>query len=146
MSIRLISSLLLATVVATVMWAQYRQLAVQKELITMHETTTADLLANVDALISANEDSSQLMLSLMQSQQRIQQNLTTRQTEIRRLQIDVEEIRAWADRPLPDAVVRMRQRPALIGSEAHSALMPTSDAMSVDSIESKDKRRSQSAD
>lgn len=49
----------------------------------------------------------------------LQRFLSNRETEIRRLQRENQELRDWADRPLPEPVARLRRRPALTGADAY---------------------------
>lgn len=46
---------------------------------------------------------------------------TTRADAIKRLKRENTELQAWADRPLPDPVVRLLQRPALTGAADYQA-------------------------
>lgn len=45
--------------------------------------------------------------------------LRDRQRTIEELKRENEDLRRWADSPLPDPVVRLRQRPALTGGESY---------------------------
>jgi LysB family phage lysis regulatory protein len=45
--------------------------------------------------------------------------LRDRQRTIEELKRENEDLRRWADTPLPDPVVRLRQRPALAGGESY---------------------------
>jgi len=45
--------------------------------------------------------------------------LRDRQRTIEELKRENEDLRRWADSPLPDPVVRLRQRPALAGGESY---------------------------
>lgn len=45
--------------------------------------------------------------------------LRDRQRTIEELKRENEDLRRWADAPLPDPVVRLRQRPALAGGESY---------------------------
>ncbi|WP_368212463.1 Rz-like lysis system protein LysB [Aeromonas sp. s10] len=58
---------------------------------------------------------------------------TTRADTIKRLKRENAELKEWADRPLPDPVVRLLQRPALTGAADYQAhlsrhgALPTAD-------------------
>lgn len=58
----------------------------------------------------------------------------TRADTIKRLKRDNAELKEWADRPLPDPVVRLLQRPALTGAADYQAhlsspgALPTADS------------------
>ncbi|WP_440144446.1 Rz-like lysis system protein LysB [Aeromonas veronii] len=49
------------------------------------------------------------------------QAAATRADTIKRLKRENAELRAWADRPLPDPVIRLLQRPALTGATDYQA-------------------------
>ncbi len=106
-----------------VMWTQYKRLDTQQQLIEHYQGANSELQAGIATMVDAYADNSQQMQQVLRSQQRIQQNLSARQTEIRRLQSDVEEIRVWADYSLPDAVIRMRRvLPAREGAHIERAV------------------------
>jgi len=47
----------------------------------------------------------------------------TRADTIKRLKRENDELRTWADRPLPDPVIRLLQRPAITGAADYQAHM-----------------------
>lgn len=49
----------------------------------------------------------------------LERALSTRETEIRRLQRENEDLRHWAALSLPEPVARLRRRPALTGADAY---------------------------
>ena len=49
------------------------------------------------------------------------QSAATRADTIKRLKRENAELRMWADRPLPDPVIRLLQRPALTGAADYQA-------------------------
>lgn len=53
----------------------------------------------------------------------------TRADTIKRLKRENAELQAWADRPLPDPVVRLLQRPALTGAADYQAHLSGPDTM-----------------
>ncbi|HHQ4650249.1 TPA: Rz-like lysis system protein LysB [Aeromonas hydrophila] len=53
----------------------------------------------------------------------------TRADNIKRLKRENAELQAWADRPLPDPVVRLLQRPALTGAADYQAHLSGSDPL-----------------
>lgn len=133
-------AVVLCVSVLVVMWSQYQRLGSQQNLIELYQDTNEELRTSIETMVHAYADNSRQMQQVLVSQQRIQQNLSTRQTEIRRLQRDVEEIRVWADHPLPDAVIRMRQRPAVTGATNYGSTVPASDTVHIDRIESENER------
>lgn len=129
-------AVVLCVSVLVVMWSQYQKLGSQQELIELYQDTNEELREGIEIIVHAYADNSRKMQQVLASQQRIQQNLSTRQTEIRRLQRDVEEIRVWADHPLPDAVIRMRQRPTITGATNYGATVPAGDPVHTDPSQS----------
>lgn len=74
---------------------------------------TANTLA--DSL--KQERNSQSTLRAQQDQ--LRQSLATRERTIEELKRENDELRKWADQPLPDAARRLRERPALTGAAAY---------------------------
>lgn len=58
-------------------------------------------------------------MRLDKEQAAIRSQLTSREDLIRTLQNDNEEMRAWADRPLPAAVIGLRAHGAITGAAAY---------------------------
>ena len=54
---------------------------------------------------------------------------TTRADTIKRLKRENAELKEWADRPLPDPVVRLLQRPALTGAADYQAHLSGADTL-----------------
>ncbi|MFA5978187.1 MAG: Rz-like lysis system protein LysB [Pseudomonas sp.] len=73
--------------------------------------------------------------SLLRSQQdQLRLGLAKRERTIEELKRENDELRNWADQPLPDAARRLRERPALTGAAAYrdwlsgrSAVRPAGD-------------------
>ena len=59
------------------------------------------------------------------------QSAATRADTIKRLKRENAELRMWADRPLPDPVIRLLQRPAITGAAASQAYLSGADRKSV---------------
>jgi LysB family phage lysis regulatory protein len=58
--------------------------------------------------------------SLLRSQQdQLRLGLAKRERTIEELKRENDELRSWADQPLPDAARRLRERPALTGAAAY---------------------------
>lgn len=57
------------------------------------------------------------------------QTAATRANTIKRLTRENEELRAWADRPLPAPVIRLLQRPALTGAADYQAQLSGADPL-----------------
>ncbi|MEX5629012.1 Rz-like lysis system protein LysB [Pseudomonas marginalis] len=72
--------------------------------------------------------------TLRAQQDQLRQSLAKRERTIEELKRENDELRKWADQPLPDAARRLRERPALTGAAAYrdwlsgrGALPPASD-------------------
>nr|WP_256344321.1 Rz-like lysis system protein LysB [Pseudomonas sp. D6002] len=57
--------------------------------------------------------------TLRAQQDQLRQRLATRERTIEELKRENDELRKWADQPLPDAARRLRERPALTGAAAY---------------------------
>ncbi|NWN46904.1 LysB family phage lysis regulatory protein [Pseudomonas sp. MAFF 301514] len=68
--------------------------------------------------------------SLLRSQQdQLRLGLAKRERTIEELKRENDELRNWADQPLPDAARRLRQRPALTGAAAYRDWLSGRDAL-----------------
>lgn len=72
--------------------------------------------------------------SLQSTQRQLRTGLAERQLQIETLKRENQELRAWADQPLPDVARRLRERPAITGATAYrdwlsgrSAVPPATD-------------------
>lgn len=74
---------------------------------------TANTLA--DALRQERDAQS----ALRAQQDQLRQGLAKRERTIEELKRENDELRKWADQPLPDAARRLRERPSLTGSAAY---------------------------
>lgn len=55
--------------------------------------------------------------------------LRSRQRRIEELKRENEDLRRWADTPLPADIIRLRERPTLAGGAAYREWLSKSDAM-----------------
>ncbi|MET0322540.1 MAG: Rz-like lysis system protein LysB [Duganella sp.] len=78
--------------------------------------TRADTIARLQRT-QRNNDLARMRLDKEQAAIRLQ--LASREDVIRTLQNDNEEMRAWADRPLPAAVIGLRAHGAITGAAAY---------------------------
>ena len=125
-TVRIIIGLAVAVMVA-VLWGQYRQISLQHDLIAMQSDITDQLHRGIQDLQDAAAQTRDQMSDLLQAQQRVQSNLAARNNEIRRLQTDVQEIRDWADQPLPADIQRLLRQPAVTGAAGYGAAMSAGD-------------------
>lgn len=86
-------------------------------------------LATANALKSTleRERDSQAKLLLLQGELRA--GLARREQQIEDLKHENDELRQWADQPLPDAARRLRERPAITGADAYRQWMSGSGAL-----------------
>lgn len=131
----------LIVVMAAVGWGQYRQIGLQRELISRQDEAIQSTLESLNAVKGLAETSRDQMADLLTAQGQVQSSLSARQQEIRRLQSDVKEIRAWAEQPLPADIVRMRQRPAARGAGDYGKPMPPSGSVRDAGSGTQDQRR-----
>lgn len=88
--------------------------------------------ANTLTDILRQERDAQSNLRAQQDQLRL--SLAKRERTIEELKLENDDLRKWADQPLPDAARRLRERPAITGAAAYrdwlsgrSAVPPTGD-------------------
>ncbi|VVM80616.1 hypothetical protein PS682_02314 [Pseudomonas fluorescens] len=58
--------------------------------------------------------------TLRTQQDQLRQSLAKRERTIEELKRENDDLRKWADQPLPDAARRLRERPAITGAAAYS--------------------------
>lgn len=85
----------------------------------------SQLLA-VDLMARANDS---LQLSLQQRNAELAAAAATRDQRLKELMNENPEVKHWADTRLPDAVIRLQQRPAITGAESYHTYLSGSDAL-----------------
>lgn len=105
------------------LWWQHGTIAAQDTEISGLKEHAAAVTKQFGLIKDAQAKADQNTRDLQQDQDRLRGDLSQREIEIRSLQHATEELQAWADQPLPDAVIRMRQRPAITGAAAYSEYM-----------------------
>lgn len=117
----------------------------QKSLLDSEKLTTKDLaqqldtaqadarnnLATANTLKSTLEREREDQAKLLKLQGELRTGLANRERQIEELKHENEELRQWADRPLPDAARRLRQRPAITGADAYRNWLSGSGAVPV---------------
>lgn len=76
-------------------------------------------LTIINQLKSTLEREREDQAKLRQLQGELRAGLASRERLIESLKHENEELRTWADQPLPDAARRMRERPAITGAAAY---------------------------
>ncbi|WP_343648955.1 Rz-like lysis system protein LysB [Enterobacter sp.] len=75
------------------------------------------------------ETNSREQMRLYASAEQTTALLRHRQHRIEELKRENEDLRRWADTPLPDDIIRLRERPALAGGAAYREWLSQSDAV-----------------
>ncbi|EKN4071814.1 LysB family phage lysis regulatory protein [Yersinia enterocolitica] len=115
--------LLLAGGVQTYRLSEARQVVIDQQ-----NTETIRKSGQLIALALTANANNQAQAQLRQQVASADQLLAQRNSQIKRLYRENETLRRWADTPLPDDIIRLRQRPAFTGaadyrqwlSEGHS--------------------------
>lgn len=107
-------------------WGQQRMLATSQEnaqrLEEQRDRAQGDAdrnLANTTELITILTAVRDGQAKLMMLQGDLRTGLAKREKQIEDLKNEIKELQEWADRPLPDAARRLRQRPAITGADAY---------------------------
>jgi LysB family phage lysis regulatory protein len=92
------------------------------------------LRANLSTLQNTLNDERIAQAALRTQQDQLRQGLAKREQTIEALKRENEDLRDWADQPLPELARRLRERPAFTGADAYrqwlsgrGALHPTGD-------------------
>ncbi|ENK6703352.1 TPA: LysB family phage lysis regulatory protein [Yersinia enterocolitica] len=125
--------LLLASGVQTYRLSEARQVVIDQQ-----NTETIRKSGQLIALSLTANANNQAQAQLRQQVASADQLLAQRNSQIKRLHRENETLRRWADAPLPDDIIRLRQRPAFTGaadyrqwlSEGHS--LPVSSSQPAD--------------
>lgn len=111
---------------ALLIWGQQQRINIAEGQTELAQQAAKTAREDADRnLVTANSLSTTLKQerdaqSLLRSQQdQLRQGLANRERTIEVLKRENEELRKWADQPLPDAARRLRERPALTGAAAY---------------------------
>ncbi|MNU95360.1 hypothetical protein D3C71_853730 [compost metagenome] len=114
-----------AALLALGLWMQRETISAQATTITRY----GDRLDEQDATLSAMRDGIKQAAvdqrKLAATQDEFRNALAERQADILNLRRENEEFRLWADADLPDAVARMRERPAITGARGYAEHLRT---------------------
>lgn len=106
--------------------------AISKGLAEQRDTAQADArdnLATANTLKTTLERERENQAKLLKLQGDLRTGLADRERLIEDLKHENDELQQWADRPLPDAARRLRQRPAITGADAYRQWLSGSGAM-----------------
>jgi LysB family phage lysis regulatory protein len=109
-----------------VIYVQRGSLNVAQERVERAEQATRDRDGTIKTLTDTAARNKQAAAKLQDDRDRISATLTERENLIESLQHDNATIRSWADTPLPDAIARLRERPATTGADNLPQRLPGS--------------------
>lgn len=122
----LVLALLTAGAAALWGWGQQHQVATAQQANNRLEEQLGRAQQDRDQnLVTANQLKSELanerdsQAKLLALQGELHQGLAQRERVIEALKHENQQLREWADQPLPDAARRLRERPALTGADAY---------------------------
>ena len=120
---------LLALVLGMVIYVQRDALNTAKERVKRAEKAVFDQGDTIMQLRAVAANSKKSAAKLQADQERIVATLSERERQLERLQYENIAIRTWAESPLPDAIVGMRQRAAITGAANFTQRLPATDAV-----------------
>lgn len=142
MWVRLALYAAIAALLAAV-WFLADRNAMKDALLDAQVQINQGLIDGLENLHDLHERHADQLGALMDEQRRVAATHASQFATLTRLQNDVEEIRAWADQPLPADIVRLRHRSALSGAAAYGADLPEGGALPFDRSEPEDERRAE---
>lgn len=128
-------AVMLALVLAALGWQSWRLNNARHAIETQGEaleTKTQALAKKNSQLIGLSiltETNSRAQMRLYATAEQTSALLRNRQHRIEELKRENEDLRSWADTPLPADIIRLRERPALAGGAAYREWLSQSDAV-----------------
>jgi len=128
-------AVMLALVLTALGWQSWRLINARHTIETQGEqlVTTAQALAKKNSqligLSILTETNSREQMQLYAAAEQTAVLLRNRQHRIEELKRENEDLRRWADTPLPADIIRLRERPALAGGAAYREWLSQSDAV-----------------
>jgi LysB family phage lysis regulatory protein len=123
---RLLAAVVILALVIAVTWALWQRTNAAEARADLAEQQLAESLqreAQNRVVINALWDNARRQANqrraLAQQQAALARTASNRLTTIEELHRENETLRAWATAPLPDAISRMRRRPAVTGADAY---------------------------
>ncbi len=123
---RLLAALAILGLVLVVTWALWQRTNAAEARADLAEQQLAGSLQReaqnmvvINALWDNARRQANQRRALAQQQASLARTASNRLTTIEELHRENETLRAWATAPLPDAVSRMRRRPAITGADAY---------------------------
>lgn len=100
-----------------------------EEQIAVAQTTAERNLANTNELIATLTTVRDGQAKLLMLQGELRTGMAQRERQIEDLKNEIKELQEWADRPLPAAARRLRDRPAITGADAYRKWLSGSGAV-----------------
>lgn len=100
-----------------------------EEQIASAQTTAERNLANTNQLIATLTTVRDGQAKLLMLQGELRTGMAQRERQIEDLKNEIKELQEWADRPLPGAARRLRERPAITGADAYREWLSGSSAV-----------------
>jgi len=120
---------LFVAVLGLVITIQRSSLIAAQDRVERAEQATRDRDSTIKTLTEAAARNKQAAAKLQDDRDRIATTLNERENLIESLQHENATIRSWADTPLPDAIARLRDRPAATGADHLPQRLPASDTL-----------------
>lgn len=111
--------------IAAALWLMWGTISAQKDEIGVLKEHAVAVAAQLKKMAANQAQADQHGKELAVLQDQFRSTLGQRAIDIRNLQNDLEELRTWAPQPLPDSIVRLRQRPAITGAAAYAEYLST---------------------
>ncbi len=124
-----------ALVLALLGWQSWRlnnaghTIGTQAEALKKNKQELAKKNSQLISLFILTETNSRAQMQLYAAAEETSALLRSRQRRIEELKRENEDLRRWADTPLPADIIRLRDRPALAGGAAYREWLSKSDAM-----------------
>ncbi len=99
--------------------------------------TQAEVITTLEAAAKANEKAHETLLAKISTTKNL---LTKHEQTIRTLEQQNEALKTWSNTRLPDPVIRLRQHPAITGSESYQSWLSERDALPITGIQPADQR------
>lgn len=128
-------AVMLAMIVAVLGWQSWRlnnarhTIESQGEKLEKKEQELAKKNSQLIGLSILTETNNREQMRLYATAEQTATLLRTRQHRIEELKRENEDLRRWADTPLPADINRLRERPALAGGAAYREWLSESDAV-----------------
>ncbi|AWY43747.1 LysB family phage lysis regulatory protein [Pseudomonas putida] len=118
--------LALLAALTLLIWTQELRISVAEKVTDLAEQSLKTAreeagrnLATANSLRGTLQQERDAQATLRTQQDELRQGLANRERTIEGLKRENEDLRRWADQPLPDAARRMRERPTITGADAY---------------------------